>query len=105
MPGLTNAVAPWPCSPYLRAYVGAAGRQTRRAPLRSVALGGAGREHGRQLRGQSGGGGSDWIGGAVPGWPSFALLTAVKLLFGLLDHPPTGAADNEPAVRVRAHGP
>jgi hypothetical protein len=34
-------------------------------------------------------GGSDWIGRAVSGWPAFALLTAVKLLFGLLDHPAT----------------
>lgn len=32
-------------------------------------------------------GGSDWIGRAVSGWPAFALLIAVKLLFGLLDHP------------------
>lgn len=32
-------------------------------------------------------GGSDWIGRAVSGWPAFALLLAVKLLFGLLEHP------------------
>jgi hypothetical protein len=38
-------------------------------------------------------GGSDWIGRAVSGWPAFALLTAVKLLFGLLDHP---AATSDP---------
>jgi len=31
-------------------------------------------------------GGADWIGRAVAGWPAFALLVAVKLLFGLLDH-------------------
>ena len=51
-------------------------------------------------------GGSDWIGRAVSGWPAFALLTAVKLLFGLLDHPaatdpaPLGAtaAPDRPAV-------
>jgi len=32
-------------------------------------------------------GGSDWIGRAVSGWPAFALLIAVKLLFGLLEQP------------------
>jgi len=32
-------------------------------------------------------GGVDVIGRAVSGWPAFALLIAVKLLFGLLDHP------------------
>jgi hypothetical protein len=51
-------------------------------------------------------GGSDWIGRAVSGWPAFALLTAVKLLFGLLEHPattdpaplPVEAASDRPAV-------
>jgi hypothetical protein len=38
-------------------------------------------------------GGSDWIGRAVSGWPAFALLIAVKLLFGLLDHPPAKPFD------------
>jgi hypothetical protein len=49
-------------------------------------------------------GGSDWIGRAVSGWPAFAFLIAVKLLFGLLDHPevePTAEAETEP-VRVPA---
>jgi hypothetical protein len=49
-------------------------------------------------------GGSDWIGRAVSGWPAFAFLIAVKLLFGLLDHPsvvPTADAEAEP-VRVPA---
>jgi hypothetical protein len=32
-------------------------------------------------------GGSDWIGRAVSGWPALAMLVAVKLLSGLLDHP------------------
>jgi Protein of unknown function (DUF2637) len=32
-------------------------------------------------------GGVDVVGRAVSGWPAFALLIAVKLLFGLLDHP------------------
>ncbi len=44
--------------------------------------------------------GSDWIGRAVSGWPAFALLTAVKLLFGLLDHPTATTAANESAVPV-----
>jgi hypothetical protein len=48
-------------------------------------------------------GGVDVIGRAVSGWPAFALLVAVKLLFGLLDHPAaadpaTGRADNPPST-------
>jgi hypothetical protein len=44
-------------------------------------------------------GGVDVIGRAVSGWPALALLIAVKLLFGLLDHPASAAADapGEPA--------
>jgi hypothetical protein len=38
-------------------------------------------------------GGSDWIGRAVSGWPAFAFLIAVKLLFGLLDHPEVDSAN------------
>ena len=43
-------------------------------------------------------GGIDIIGRAVSGWPAFALLIAVKLLFGLLDHPASAgnAAPVEP---------
>jgi hypothetical protein len=37
-------------------------------------------------------GGSDWIGRAVSGWPAFALLIAIKLLFGLLHRPTARAA-------------
>jgi hypothetical protein len=33
-------------------------------------------------------GGSDWIGRAISGWPAFALLLTIKLLFSLYDHPP-----------------
>jgi hypothetical protein len=47
-------------------------------------------------------GGSDWIGRAVSGWPAFALLIAIKLLFGLLDHPTDRAADGTPAGTVPA---
>lgn len=50
-------------------------------------------------------GGSDWIGRAVSGWPAFALLIAVKLLFGLLDHPsvdPVAEVEAEPVQTV--HG-
>jgi hypothetical protein len=47
-------------------------------------------------------GGSDWIGRAVSGWPAFALLTAVKLLFGLLDHP---AATSDPGRLAAAPAP
>lgn len=34
----------------------------------------------------------DWIGRAVSGWPAFAFLVAVKLLFGLFDYRPAVAA-------------
>jgi Protein of unknown function (DUF2637) len=48
-------------------------------------------------------GGVDVIGRAVSGWPAFALLIAVKLLFGLLDHPAAadhaaGRADDLPST-------
>ena len=42
-------------------------------------------------------GGSDWIGRAVSGWPAFALLMAVKLLFGLLEHPTEQSAEQRAA--------
>jgi hypothetical protein len=50
-------------------------------------------------------GGIDIIGRAVSGWPAFALLIAVKLLFGLLDHPAAadaviGRADEPPSTWV-----
>lgn len=44
-------------------------------------------------------GGSDWIGRAVSGWPAFALLIAVTLLFGLLEHPPAHSTDQMLAGR------
>ncbi|HZM83134.1 MAG TPA: DUF2637 domain-containing protein [Candidatus Limnocylindrales bacterium] len=43
-------------------------------------------------------GGSDWIGRAVSGWPAFALLVAVKLLFGLLEHQAHGAQEERATV-------
>ncbi|GLL06908.1 DUF2637 domain-containing protein [Dactylosporangium matsuzakiense] len=45
-------------------------------------------------------GGSDWIGRAVSGWPAFALLIAIKLLFGLLDHPTGHGVVEAPAAPV-----
>ncbi|MEV6348171.1 DUF2637 domain-containing protein [Actinoplanes sp. NPDC051851] len=39
-------------------------------------------------------GGNDWIGRAVSGWPAFALLIAVKLLFGLLEPSPPRPAES-----------
>ncbi|MCP2326945.1 hypothetical protein HDA40_005452 [Hamadaea flava] len=45
-------------------------------------------------------GGSDWIGRAVSGWPAFALLLAVKLLFGLLEHPASVATATLSGARV-----
>jgi hypothetical protein len=48
-------------------------------------------------------GGIDVIGRAVSGWPAFALLIAVKLLFGLLDHPASAAA--APAEPVQVYAP
>lgn len=39
-------------------------------------------------------GGADWIGRAVSGWPAFALLVAVKLLFSLLEHPANGTGEH-----------
>ena len=58
-------------------------------------------------------GGSDWIGRAVSGWPAVAFLVAVKLLFGLLEHPSddTQAAmqpavsTGRPAAAVQQSGP
>ncbi|GAA2635408.1 hypothetical protein GCM10010399_80190 [Dactylosporangium fulvum] len=47
-------------------------------------------------------GGADWIGRAVSGWPAFALLIAVKLLFGLLDHPAGQPAPPQPLRQVPA---
>jgi hypothetical protein len=47
-------------------------------------------------------GGSDLIGRAVSGWPAFALLLAVKLLFGLLEHPVSAATATLSEARV--HG-
>lgn len=47
-------------------------------------------------------GGADWIGRAVSGWPAFALLIAVKLLFGLLDHPAEQPAPPQPLRLVPA---
>jgi len=41
-------------------------------------------------------GGSDWIGRAVSGWPAFALLIAVKLLFGLLEQPAIAEVVTQP---------
>jgi len=46
-------------------------------------------------------GGSDWIGRAVSGWPAFAFLIAVKLLFGLLDHPTAEPAAEAATETVR----
>ena len=39
-------------------------------------------------------GGTDLIGRAISGWPAFALLVTIKLLFSLFDHP-TGPAPAE----------
>jgi len=50
-------------------------------------------------------GGADWIGRAVAGWPAFALLVAVKLLFGLLDHRPAVPAAATPARTDHAGRP
>lgn len=45
----------------------------------------------------------DLIGRIVAGWPAFALLVAIKLLSGLVDHPTTTAAPGgRSAVRKRS---
>ncbi|WP_018801660.1 DUF2637 domain-containing protein [Salinispora arenicola] len=49
-------------------------------------------------------GGSDWIGRAVAGWPALTLLVAVKLLFGLLEHPTSGRTTPAFAGPVPATG-
>lgn len=49
-------------------------------------------------------GGSDWIGRVVAGWPAFTLLVAVKLLFGLLEHPTSGRTTPAFAGPVPATG-
>ncbi|GID33342.1 hypothetical protein [Paractinoplanes brasiliensis] len=49
-------------------------------------------------------GGADWIGRAVSGWPAFALLVAVKLLFGLLDHPAAASDRDSGAGQLSAPG-
>jgi hypothetical protein len=35
-------------------------------------------------------GATDSVGRVVAGWPAFALLVAIKLMSGLVDHPPPG---------------
>ena len=53
-------------------------------------------------------GGTDLIGRAISGWPAFALLVTIKLLFSLFDHPAepaTGEATTPDTAGNHAHQP